>query len=130
MAELRGYEGHVDLATLIDSDAGWGTHSWSVDVGAETHDTTSFDSTGWKKFLAGLKSWTATVELYTGSDATYRIAPSDLGTEYVGRFYFDGTDKVGLTGKCLLSGWSPAVSVDGVQTQSLSLQGSSDLTNF
>lgn len=37
-------------------------NSWSLDLGADDIDITSFDSNGWKEFLAGLKEWSGSFE--------------------------------------------------------------------
>lgn len=36
--------------------------NWTLDLGADNIDITSFDSGGWKKFLAGLKEWAGSFE--------------------------------------------------------------------
>jgi len=36
--------------------------TWSLDLGADDIDITSFDSNGWKEFLAGLKEWSGSFE--------------------------------------------------------------------
>ena len=36
--------------------------NWSLDLGADNIDITSFDSSGWKEFLAGLKEWSGSAE--------------------------------------------------------------------
>ena len=36
--------------------------NWSLDLGADDIDVTSFDSQGWKEYLAGLKEWSGSVE--------------------------------------------------------------------
>ena len=36
--------------------------NWSLDLGADDIDVTSFDSDGWKEFLAGLKEWSGSIE--------------------------------------------------------------------
>ena len=51
-----------------------------------------------------------------------------VGEEVTGRFYFNATN--GLTGKCIVTGWNPSVAVEGAETQTLNVQGSSDLTYF
>jgi len=123
---IAGHTGTIDLGAKLDSDTAYNTHSWSIDVAADTFDITKFSAKTWKLFLAGLKGWTGSAALYT--DVSYRIPPSDVGSEVTGRFYYNAT--VGLTGKCIISGWHPAVSVDGVETQTVDLQGSSDLFTF
>jgi len=126
MAEIKGYTGQVDLATIVDSDTAYNTHAWSLDITADNLDTTKFSTTGWRTGVAGLKGWSGSVELYT--DSTNRLQPSDVGSEVTGRFYINATN--GLTGKCYIGGWHPAVAVDGIETQTLDIQGSSDLFGF
>jgi len=36
--------------------------NWSLDLGADDIDITSFDSGGWKEYLAGLKEWSGSIE--------------------------------------------------------------------
>ena len=36
--------------------------NWSLDLGADDIDITSFDSEGWKEYLAGLKEWSGSIE--------------------------------------------------------------------
>lgn len=36
--------------------------NWSLDLGADDIDITSFDSQGWKEYLAGLKEWSGSLE--------------------------------------------------------------------
>ncbi len=36
--------------------------SWSLDLGVGNIDVTTFDSNGWKEFLAGLKEWSGSFE--------------------------------------------------------------------
>ena len=126
MAEISGYTGQIDLATLAYSDVAYNFHSWSLDITGDVHDTTNFNSTGWRKQKRGLNGWSASAEVYT--DSTNRLVPSDVGTEVTGRFYVNAT--AGYTGKCILNGIHPAVSVDAVETQSIDLAGSSDLSSF
>jgi predicted secreted protein len=36
--------------------------NWSLDLGADDIEITSFDSDGWKEYLAGLKEWSGSIE--------------------------------------------------------------------
>jgi predicted secreted protein len=36
--------------------------NWSLDLGADDIEITSFDSNGWKEYLAGLKEWSGSIE--------------------------------------------------------------------
>ncbi len=44
--------------------------NWSLDLGADDIDITSFDSDGWKEYLAGLKEWSGSLEGNYKSDDT------------------------------------------------------------
>ncbi|KKN89731.1 hypothetical protein LCGC14_0235770 [marine sediment metagenome] len=127
MAAITGYKGTVDFGVIIDSDLTYNCYSWSLDLTGDMVDTTNFSSTGWRNFTAGLKGWTGTIELYV--DSTQKIQPSDVGSTAVLRLYFSDTTE-GLTGNAICNGWSPAVAVDGVQTQTVTFQGTSDLSRF
>ena len=44
--------------------------NWSLDLGADDVDVTSFDSNGWKEYLAGLKEWSGSIEGNLKTDDT------------------------------------------------------------
>ncbi|MBW2672581.1 MAG: hypothetical protein JRD89_04080 [Deltaproteobacteria bacterium] len=49
--------------------------SWSLDLGADDIETTSFDSAGWKEYLAGLKEWSGSFEgNFEPTDTTGQVA--------------------------------------------------------
>jgi len=55
---VTGVGGAVKLGSNKVADIG----NWSLDLGADHIDVTSFDSNGWKEFLAGLKEWSGSFE--------------------------------------------------------------------
>ena len=55
---VTGKEGSVN----ISADKVAEIKSWSLDLGADDIDITSFDSNGWKGFLAGLREWSGNME--------------------------------------------------------------------
>jgi len=125
MANIAGYNGQVDFGTIIDSDVcGYSTFSWSLDQTADTLDSTDFCSTGWRDFIAGLKTWSGSVELYI--DGTSRIQPSDVGTSAAIHLYMNSTNY--LSGTAICTGWNPTVAVDGIESQTISFQGTGALT--
>ena len=44
--------------------------NWSLDLGADDIEITSFDSNGWKEYLAGLKEWSGSIEGNLKTDDT------------------------------------------------------------
>jgi predicted secreted protein len=55
---LSGFGGAVKLGTNKIAEVS----NWSLDLGADDIDITSFDSNGWKEYLAGLKEWSGSIE--------------------------------------------------------------------
>lgn len=55
---LAGYGGGVYLNSTKVAEIA----NWSLDLGADDIDITSFDSEGWKEYLAGLKEWSGSIE--------------------------------------------------------------------
>lgn len=49
--------------------------TWSLDLGADDIEVTSFDSNGWKEYLAGLKEWSGSFEgNFVPTDTTGQVA--------------------------------------------------------
>jgi predicted secreted protein len=55
---ITGTGGAVKLSTNKIAEIS----NWSLDLGADDIDITSFDSQGWKEYLAGLKEWSGSIE--------------------------------------------------------------------
>lgn len=127
MATLHGYKGNVDWDSIVSSDSGtdYQIHSWSVDVTADAPDDTTFSTTGWRTFKNdGLRSWSGTVEVYV--DDTNVIQPSDVNSQATLKLYVNSSNY--YSGLAILTGAHPAASVDGIETQTLDFQGTSDLS--
>ena len=123
MPQIAGYNGQLDWGAIVDSDMAYRTNAWSLDVVADALDATDFTSAGWREFIAGLKGWTGSIELFV--DSTKRIQPSDVGATAALKLYLSDGQYLNGSGICI--GWHPAVSVDGIETQTLDFQGTSDL---
>ena len=63
---IAGYGGAVKLNTNKIAEIS----NWSLDLGADDIDITSFDSEGWKEYLAGLKEWSGSIEGNLKTDDT------------------------------------------------------------
>jgi predicted secreted protein len=116
MAEIHGNAGFVTFGALTA-----GVHSWTLSWDAETHDITDFANGTVRVFLAGLTTWTATVECRL--DAANTAAPGDTGALVLN---VDAT--IDYTGNAILTNMSPSTPVDGIVTVSYSFQGSDTLT--
>lgn len=58
MAKVTGKDGGVHIGASKIAELA----NWNLDLGADDIDVTSFDSEGWKEFLAGLKEWSGSAE--------------------------------------------------------------------
>ena len=125
MGAIVGYGGQVDWGLIIDSDANYQAGGWNVDVTADALDVTVFNTTGYRSFLAGLKSWSGSVDLKV--DETIHMQVSDVGASATIRLYM--SDASLLKGTAICTGWHPAVAVEGEQTQTMDFQGTGALTN-
>jgi len=55
---IAGYGGAVKIGANKIAEIS----NWSLDLGADDIEITSFDSNGWKEYLAGLKEWSGSIE--------------------------------------------------------------------
>lgn len=55
---IAGKGGSIDIGSSRVQEIA----SWSLDLGTDELDITSFDSDGWKEFLSGLKEWSGNIE--------------------------------------------------------------------
>jgi len=118
MTVVAGYSGNITWSNKDTRAKGW-----TLDLGADVLDTTDFDSAGWRNALAGLKGWTGTVDCNMDSTA---INPSTVGAAASAiKLYIDATTY--FVGDAFITGWSPSITVDGLEGISLSFQGTSDL---
>jgi len=93
---------------------------WSVDM----LETTDFDDNGYRNYLAGQTSWTATANKHWVCPGVY----GDLGVPLIVKFYLDKSNNRRLEGWCRISGISPTAPVDALIDEPISLQGLGTLT--
>jgi hypothetical protein len=117
MAELHGNAGSVTFAGIAAN-----VMSWSLSWDGEVHDITSFDDDALRIFMAGLSSWTATIE--ANHDATNTAKPGDTGQCILS---VDGT--VDYTGTIFVTNVSVSTPVDGIVTVTYAVQGSGLLSD-
>ncbi len=102
--------------------------NWSLDLGADDIDITSFDSEGWKEFLAGLKEWSGSIEgnfVSTDTNGQKAILQAWLnGNALV--FTFEVSSGVSFTGNAYVKP-SIEVPVDDKASFSCDFQGTGPL---
>ena len=101
-----------------------GIREWSIDYTADALETTDFDDSGHKTFLAGLDGWTGSFSGFGQSGWSTNAA---LGTTYGGNFYVSASTGSYYSGSIIIVGVSPATAVDGQATVSYSFQGTGAL---
>lgn len=114
-----------------------GFFNWSIDDTCDVVETTDFQDSGHKTYLAALDGWTAAAERHWIDSGMFSAIGS--GSKMIAKFYIDDvdTDKgIGSAsdtgsryeGYCHLIGISPAVAVDTLVNESLSFQGTGQLS--
>jgi predicted secreted protein len=103
--------------------------NWSLDLGADDIEITSFDSEGWKEYLAGLKEWSGSVEGNFKSDDTNGqkaiLAAWLAGTAL--EFDFKVNDTITFSGSAFVKP-SIEVPVEDKAAFSCDIQGTGELT--
>lgn len=103
--------------------------NWSLDLGADDIDVTSFDSDGWKEYLAGLKEWSGSIEgNFDSTDTAGQKAILNAwlnGTKL--SFTFEVSAGVTFTGDAYVKP-SIEVPVDDKASFSCDIQGTGALT--
>ena len=112
-----------------------GFFNWSLDDTADVVETTDFQDSGHKTYIACLDGWTAAAERHWLNSGMFRM----IGSKTVAKFYVDNDDTakgIGSAsdtgskyeGYALVIGISPTVAVDSLVNESLSFQGTGQLT--
>ena len=103
--------------------------NWSLDLGADDIDITSFDSEGWKEYLAGLKEWSGSVEgNFDSTDTNGQkaiLAAWAAGTELT--LNFEVASGIVFSGNALVKP-SIEVPVDDKASFSCDITGTGELT--
>ena len=103
--------------------------NWSLDLGADDIEITSFDSEGWKEYLAGLKEWSGSIEgNFVADDINGQKAILNAwlnGTKL--SFTFEVSAGVTFTGDAYVKP-SIEVPVDDKASFSCDIQGTGPLT--
>jgi len=109
-----------------------GFYNWSMDYTGEALQTTDFADSGWRTYIPGLKSFTATCEKYWDTTGNENAWP---GTTKLVRFFerYDSapatTNAYYFEGSVVITGISPTAAVDGGPvTQTMTLQGTGSLS--
>ncbi|MCL5045570.1 MAG: phage tail protein [Actinobacteria bacterium] len=106
--------------------------NWSLDLEGETLETTSFDSAGWKEFIAGLKGWSGSAEgnWKVDADATGQKALQDAllnGTTVSLELRVNATPNK-YSGSALVTKVGVEAGVDDKVSVSFDFQGTGALT--
>jgi predicted secreted protein len=122
---IAGTGGAVKLGTNKIAEIS----NWSLDLGADDIEITSFDSEGWKEYLAGLKEWSGSIEGNLKTDDTNgqkAILNAWLSGEKL-EFTFEVSSGVTFKGEALVKP-SIEVPVDDKASFSCDITGTGALT--
>lgn len=104
--------------------AAGGFTNWSIDLGADLVDITTFGSNGWKESQPSLNEWSASAEAFWG-DSSFL---TNLGQEMVFSFYVDsGANKYRYEGFGLFNADGIEVSADEMIKESIEIKGNGKL---
>lgn len=116
-------------SVYIDANKVAEISQWSIDCEADDIDVTSFDSNGWKEFIAGLKEWSGSFEgNLNPNDTNGQVALINAwlnGTTVNLELRIDATKK--LSGSALVKP-SIEMPVDDKGSISFDFQGTGQLT--
>ena len=122
---ITGTGGAVKLGTNKIAEIS----NWSLDLGADDIDITSFDSEGWKEYLAGLREWSGSIEgNFDSTDTAGQKAILNAwlnGTKL--SFVFEVSNGVTFEGDAFVKP-SVEVPVDDKASFSCDIQGTGALT--
>ena len=104
-----------------------GFFNWAITQGVGTLDKTDFQSSGWKEFLGGLKEWSASAERHWMTNESLNAW---LGVTKIVKFFMDESSDPQLRyeGWAIVNGLNPAVAIDTIINESLSFQGTGQLS--
>ena len=130
MTQFKGYEGSKLFAAGVGDPVAIGNaHVWGLTLAGDTVEITDFTSTGWKKFLATLKSWGITGEAFWDeTDAAQAALRGAVGGSEATIQCFTGDAGKAYHGEGIVTAWDVGAAVSGVITASFTLQGSDALS--
>jgi len=102
--------------------------AWNVTQSAETLEC-AYMGVDWKDYKAGLRSWEGSADAnFTDDTATQAMNEIVVGTEVAVVFYPVAAGNMSFTGTAIVTSIDNNVALGDVQTVSLSLTGSGELT--
>lgn len=129
MARLAGTEGQVTLVTTGGvEDEVLGVTQWSADPQANEVESTGMDSQGWAEYVAGIKSYTVSIELHW--DSTEDMLESDIaaGNTVDYTLKYDATNALFAGTGVITGGPTPTVSHNGTVDATVTIRGTGALT--
>lgn len=123
---IAGKSGKLNISANVVSNIS----NWSLDLGLDTLDITALGDE-WKKFIAGLKEWSASAEgsysIHTDTDGQTALQNAYLnGTEVELRLFVNATNY--YSGNAFISSLSVEDPVDDKVSVSFEFQGTGALT--
>jgi len=104
-----------------------GFFNWAITQAVSILDKTDFQSSGWKESLAGLKEWSASAERHWMTNESLNAW---LGVTKIIKFFMDADadPQLRYEGWAIIGGLNPAVAIDTIINESLSFQGTGQLS--
>ena len=125
MAEIKG----VDVLIKIGSQVIGGQRNATVEMSAETLDTTTKSSGGWSTKIAGLKSWTCSADgVFFIDDAGHKACETAFLAGNAVQVELSNTSGLYYAGDVIITSMSVEAGQDDVVSYSVSFEGTGELT--
>lgn len=125
MAVHTGSEGTVKVGSNVIAEL----KSYTIEESGDTIETTSLGMQS-RTYVAGLKTFTGTIECYWDETDSSGQGAMGVGSEITINFYPEGdaSSDVYYTGTAIITGQSITGTTDGTIDRSFTIQGSGALT--
>lgn len=124
MAEIKG----LDVLIKVGSQTVGGQRNASIEMSAETIDTTTKSSNGWGTKIPGLKSWTSSCDgVYFVDDAGYKAVMAAFTGGNSVQLEFTNGDGLVRKGDAIITSISEEAGQDDVVAYTISFEGTGPL---
>ena len=125
MAAIKG----LDVLIKVGSQVVGGQRNASLEMSAETIDTTVKSTGGWAAKIPGIKSWTSSCDgVYFLDDAGLSAAQTAFMSGTPVQLVFSNTDGLAYSGQAVITSMSVEAGQEDIVSYTISFEGTGALT--